>query len=77
MELGGEQRLGRDGGDVGRFDESPGELCMASIARSVGYSSPYAFTAAFRRHHGEPPGAWRQRESQRAKETQPSGHHTH
>jgi AraC-like DNA-binding protein len=31
-----------------------GELGMAGIARSVGYSSPYAFAAAFRRHHGEP-----------------------
>ncbi|AJC61065.1 AraC family transcriptional regulator [Streptomyces sp. 769] len=40
-----------------------GELGLASIARSVGYGSPYAFAAAFR-HHGEPPGAWRQRESQ-------------
>ncbi|MER7794762.1 helix-turn-helix domain-containing protein [Streptomyces sp. NPDC097640] len=44
-----------------------GELGVASIARSVGYSSPYAFAAAFRRHHGEPPGAWRQRESTRDK----------
>lgn len=43
-----------------------GELGMAAIARSVGYSSPYAFAAAFRRHHGQPPGAWRQRESLRA-----------
>ena len=40
-----------------------GELGMAAIARDVGYGSPYAFAAAFRRHHGEPPGAWRQRES--------------
>lgn len=52
-----------------------GELGMASIARGVGYSSPYAFAAAFRRHHGEPPGAWRQRESTRDKELQPSGPH--
>jgi AraC-like DNA-binding protein len=42
-----------------------GELGMASIARAVGYSSPYAFAAAFRRHHGEPPGTWRQQESLR------------
>jgi len=42
-----------------------GELGMATIARTIGYSSPYAFAAAFRRHHGEPPGAWRQREALR------------
>ncbi|WP_030936375.1 helix-turn-helix transcriptional regulator [Streptomyces sp. NRRL S-646] len=42
-----------------------GELGMAGIARSVGYSSPDAFAAAFRRHHGEPPGAWRHNESRR------------
>ncbi|MFB6980301.1 AraC family transcriptional regulator [Streptomyces scopuliridis] len=54
-----------------------GELGMAGIARSVGYSSPYAFAAAFRRHHGEPPGAWRQREVARDTEPQPSGPHLH
>jgi AraC-like DNA-binding protein len=40
-----------------------GELNLASIAAVVGYSSPYAFAAAFRRHHGIPPGAWRQQQS--------------
>jgi AraC-like DNA-binding protein len=39
------------------------ELSLASIAAAVGYSSPYAFAAAFRRHHGIPPGAWRQQHS--------------
>jgi AraC-like DNA-binding protein len=29
----------------------------------VGYGSPYAFAAAFRRHHGIAPGAWRQQQS--------------
>jgi AraC-like DNA-binding protein len=38
------------------------ELNLASIASAVGYSSPYAFAAAFRRHHGIPPGAWRQQQ---------------
>ena len=33
---------------------------LAEIAGRVGYSSPYAFAAAFRRHHGQPPGRWRQ-----------------
>lgn len=54
-----------------------GDLGMTGIARSVGYSSPYAFAAAFRRHHGEPPGAWRQREATRDRETRPSGIHLH
>jgi transcriptional regulator GlxA family with amidase domain len=42
-----------------------GELSLARIAEATGYGSPYAFAAAFRRHHGDPPGAWRQRESAR------------
>jgi AraC-like DNA-binding protein len=37
------------------------ELGLAKIANVTGYGSPYAFTAAFRRHHADPPGAWRQR----------------
>ena len=39
------------------------ELSLASIAAAVGYSSPYAFAATFRRHHGISPGAWRQQQS--------------
>jgi AraC-like DNA-binding protein len=39
-----------------------GELTLAQIADRTGYASPYAFAAAFRRHHGRPPGQWRQRE---------------
>jgi AraC-like DNA-binding protein len=42
-----------------------GELVLAKIADLVGYGSPYAFAAAFRRHHGCPPGAWRQQELSR------------
>jgi AraC-like DNA-binding protein len=42
-----------------------GELTLAQIAASTGYASPYAFSAAFRRHHGRPPGQWRQRERYR------------
>jgi AraC-like DNA-binding protein len=42
-----------------------GELTIAQIAASTGYASPYAFAAAFRRHHGHPPGQWRQRELDR------------
>jgi AraC-like DNA-binding protein len=40
-----------------------GELSLANIAATVGYGSPYAFAAAFRRHHGIAPGAWRQQQS--------------
>jgi AraC-like DNA-binding protein len=39
-----------------------GELSLAKIAAIVGYGSPYAFAAAFRRHHGLPPGTWRQQQ---------------
>ncbi len=39
-----------------------GNLSLAQVAEAVGYGSPFAFAAAFRRHHGDPPGAWRQRE---------------
>lgn len=38
------------------------ELTLAQIADRTGYATPYAFAAAFRRHHGRPPGQWRQRE---------------
>jgi AraC-like DNA-binding protein len=36
-----------------------GELTLTQIADRTGYTSPYAFAAAFRRHHGQPPGRWR------------------
>jgi AraC-like DNA-binding protein len=39
-----------------------GELTLGQIATRTGYASPYAFAAAFRRHHGVPPGQWRRRE---------------
>jgi AraC-like DNA-binding protein len=37
-----------------------GDLTLAQIANRTGYTSPYAFATAFRRHHGQPPGHWRQ-----------------
>jgi AraC-like DNA-binding protein len=37
-----------------------GDTDLAGIADLIGYGSPYAFAAAFRRHHDCPPGAWRQ-----------------
>jgi AraC-like DNA-binding protein len=39
------------------------DMDLAEIADLTGYGSPYAFAAAFRRHHRCPPGAWRQRQS--------------
>jgi AraC-like DNA-binding protein len=42
-----------------------GELTLAQIGTRTGYASPYAFAAAFRRHHGVPPGRWRQQEGTR------------
>jgi AraC-like DNA-binding protein len=38
------------------------EATLEEIAVQVGYSSVYAFATAFRRHHGEPPCRWQQRE---------------
>ena len=32
---------------------------IARIAEDVGYGNEYAFATAFRRHHGTPPGKWR------------------
>ena len=42
------------------------ELTLTRIAELTGYGSPYAFATAFRRHHGRPPGSWRQEELARA-----------
>lgn len=39
------------------------DTTLAEIAGRVGYSSVYSFATAFHRHHGEPPGRWRQREA--------------
>ena len=39
-----------------------GELTLAQIANRTGYASPNAFAAAFRRHHGQPPGQWQRGE---------------
>jgi transcriptional regulator GlxA family with amidase domain len=38
------------------------DLSLAQIADATGYGSPFAFAAALRRHHADPPGTWRQRE---------------
>jgi AraC-like DNA-binding protein len=38
------------------------DVPLIEVAERVGYSSLYAFATAFRRHHGQPPGRWRQSE---------------
>jgi AraC-like DNA-binding protein len=38
------------------------EAPMDEIAAQTGYSTVCAFATAFRRHHGEPPRRWQQRE---------------
>jgi AraC-like DNA-binding protein len=40
-----------------------GDLTLAQIADRTGYASPYAFAAAFRRHHGVPPRRWRHQQT--------------
>jgi AraC-like DNA-binding protein len=42
-----------------------GQPTLAQLAERTGYASPYAFAAAFRRHHGQPPGLWRQQQRDR------------
>jgi AraC-like DNA-binding protein len=32
---------------------------LAAVGAAVGYRSEFAFAAAFKRHHGAPPGRWR------------------
>ncbi|WP_197339925.1 AraC family transcriptional regulator [Ralstonia solanacearum] len=36
------------------------DVPLVEVAERVGYTSLYAFATAFRRHHGLPPGRWRQ-----------------
>lgn len=36
-----------------------GDASLAAVARSLGYASEFSFAAAFKRHHGSPPGRWR------------------
>jgi AraC-like DNA-binding protein len=36
---------------------------LAQVASEVGYANEYAFSAAFKRHTGDPPGRWRTRQS--------------
>jgi transcriptional regulator GlxA family with amidase domain len=48
--------LGSTSDEVG---EAGGRDLNQIVART-GYASPYAFAAAFRRHHGDPPGRRRQ-----------------
>ncbi|MBB4796104.1 AraC family transcriptional regulator [Streptomyces nodosus] len=51
------------------------DLTLPQIADAIGYGSPFAFAAAFRRYHGEPPGTWRQRERSAAETRLLTTHH--
>lgn len=51
------------------------DLTLPQIADAVGYGSSFAFAAAFRRHHGEPPGTWRQSERASAQTRLLTTHH--
>lgn len=53
------------------------EATMDEIAAQVGYSSVYAFATAFRRHHGEPPRRWQQRETSAAPAGEDLAHSIH
>ena len=37
-------------------------ITLAQVASEVGYANEYAFSAAFKRHAGDPPGRWRARQ---------------
>jgi AraC-like DNA-binding protein len=50
---------------VGHLRTGQPTLAQVEVAERTGYASPYAFAAAFRRHHGQPPGAWRQQQRER------------
>ena len=41
-----------------------GQATLAQVAEATGYATPYAFAAAFRRHHGQPPRLWGQQQRQ-------------
>jgi AraC-like DNA-binding protein len=50
---------------LARDDLRTGQRTLAQVAERTGYASPYAFAAAFRRHHGQPPGLWRKEQRKR------------
>ncbi len=52
-----------------------GESTLTQIAELTGYGSPYAFAAAFRRHHGQAPGSWRQQQLARSNPEPADGVH--
>jgi|SRR5579862_6402185 len=48
------------------------ELTLVQIAGRTGYTSTNAFAATFRRHHGIPPGQWRNEQGAHSSEAFPS-----
>jgi AraC-like DNA-binding protein len=59
---------------LARDDLRAGELTLTQIGARTGYASPYAFAAAFRRHHGVPPGQWRQQQTRSPQAVQAAAH---
>jgi hypothetical protein len=53
------------GATLARDHLRAGEPTPAQISARTGSASPYAFAAAFRRHHGIPPGQWRQKRNEK------------
>ena len=45
------------------------DIALIDVAERVGYASLYSFSTAFRRHHGEAPGRWRNARSEAADAT--------
>ena len=52
------------------------ELSISPDAQRVGYGSPNAFASTFQRHHGHPPGRWRddQRDKAPSSSARRNGH---
>ena len=47
-----------EGGKYYQLDDAPS---LARVAEQIGYDSEAAFSRAFKRQYGMPPGAWRRR----------------
>jgi AraC family transcriptional regulator, alkane utilization regulator len=46
-----------------------GQLSLTRIADQIGYESEAAFSRAFKRAHGVPPGTWRRRGGESGRES--------
>lgn len=57
---------------LAREELRDGSAPLAAVAEKVGYTSQFAFAAAFKRAHGEPPGRWRANARDSARATAPA-----